>query len=935
MAGLVYSPVACLVLMPLCLTLPLAAGDPNLPRIDQCRVVYVCEPDTKFVQLSDGTVCIENEEEIFSDSAREYYRGLPRPFDARRLRDFPKDLNGRNPDRFQGVDAKGRAWFANYHDPKRGQRAACIEDRTCKWLSFGRSYHYGPDPSSPAIGWPWKGQDILCDRQGRIWLVTIKGLRQLGARLDDKPTEIPFPTPKDPQDVADCIPDREGMPCLGHQIYSLGDSVWVVRSTNSNCSKAGTFIVRFVGGQSTIMARLLSRYVNGMLSHRGDVYAFIEASAKHDQFAPSHILRFHVAGAAAQPAELIGRKIKELDEDSWKVRDAATRWLCELPPGQMGLLTEALKKPASKEQEVRLEVVIEAIRSRSTQGTTDTLEGLSRGRLKFIDRGGRQFVQAWSDTGPEARMIVLDGNSSVSVPLPSADFKIGCQDADGTMYASDKKCIYTLSPKLEIKPIVSLDNLGGLDVPVYAAQKGLLCVGLPSAEKSNPVFRPVWLDLKAKPAGPLLPGKSVAEGVAMTSNRSKFYHVAVGPGDALWLVRCEMTKDQTGKEFASTQLLRAFGEKVEQLSEKLDTDFVRSVWPLGQDTAVVATRGEGWKQKGVIWYHAGQAQVYTSLKELVEARHEVMAKTMPDPAAFMSGEHYDEVWLIRAGESFYVEDSIYVETPNSSGTVERSLLMRKGQWVEQRERGFGDEKYEPLLCRMVGLDARSKRVLAFQDSYKTLRWLDLAGGGASRDILGLKTAWAWRMFNKTHLPRFDGSWTLTPEAARRLVAINDEYVKAAAKRGVELDEDDIEYKSEDLPAFRRWDGGKWRTINHSLVGASVFEDAAGGVWQFESRRATVTFADGREQAIPLDAGHAEDFRLAVESPDAVWVASLESLWRMSLVRDAAGKPWRWEVSRRFRLPRCGLDFAGPWIAGSSMYYLSHGTLYHVALRDVR
>jgi hypothetical protein len=139
------------------------------------------------------------------------------------------------------------------------------------------------------------------------------------------------------------------------------------------------------------------------------------------------------------------------------------------------------------------------------------------------------------------------------------------------------------------------------------------------------------------------------------------------------------------------------------------------------------------------------------------------------------------------------------------------------------------------------------------------------------------------------------------------------------------------YDSADFTAFRRWQDGQWRELPVSLYGSEPWEDGAGNVWLFRVREAEVLFADGRRQLIPLDAGYVDNYRLAIESPDAVWVASQESLTRFRLERDKDKRPSRWVKDRVFRLPAFGLGFAGPWIAGQHLYYGSAGKLFHLPL----
>ena len=264
-------------------------------------------------------------------------------------------------------------------------------------------------------------------------------------------------------------------------------------------------------------------------------------------------------------------------------------------------------------------------------------------------------------------------------------------------------------------------------------------------------------------------------------------------------------------------------------------------------------------------------------------------------------------------------------------------IFRDGQWIEQRDQGGIPPRsdYEPIVNRLAGLDVRTHRLLGFVDGWKTLKWIPLASDAAGEEVIRKDSAaWAWCRMNNTPLPRFTGAWTLTPDAAEHLQKVRPQRVEEARRHGESVPEVFPEYRSDDLPSWRRWESGKWRRIDQPLYGVEVWEDAAGGVWQFRVREAEVTFPDGRRQLIPLDAGLAGQFRLAVESADAVWVASQQSLRRFRLKRDAQGRPSRWAADRRFRLPRLGADFGGPWIAGESLYYVSGGRLFRAPLDEL-
>ncbi len=84
----------------------------DLPRVDQCRTAYVCEPGTELLQTRDGAVCINREVQPGHDECRLRYAWREMPFPLFRLRShaqselfLPPCLD------LQGIDADGRPWF--------------------------------------------------------------------------------------------------------------------------------------------------------------------------------------------------------------------------------------------------------------------------------------------------------------------------------------------------------------------------------------------------------------------------------------------------------------------------------------------------------------------------------------------------------------------------------------------------------------------------------------------------------------------------------------------------------------------------------------------------------------------------------------------------------------------------------------------------------
>ena len=94
------------------------------------------------------------------------------------------------------------------------------------------------------------------------------------------------------------------------------------------------------------------------------------------------------------------------------------------------------------------------------------------------------------------------------------------------------------------------------------------------------------------------------------------------------------------------------------------------------------------------------------------------------------------------------------------------------------------------------------------------------------------------------------------------------------------------------------------------------------------------FSDGQRQLISLDAGTPKQFRMAVESADAVWVASQQSLRRFRLERDKDGRPSRWVADQTFCLPRFGVGLCRAvdrrW---ESLLHLRRQSVSHADGRD--
>ena len=368
------------------------------------------------------------------------------------------------------------------------------------------------------------------------------------------------------------------------------------------------------------------------MHHAGDIYILEhEAYEPHETNArqkPTTILRVRLAELASQPVDAVRRKIADLDDDLWATREAANKSLAELPDSQLELLREAMEKSTSEEQKFRLNRAMHIIDSRRDEVVPATLEGASAARLVFVDRDGRQYVQPWVGGNPMAELLVFDGKTCSKIALPWLDFSLDCQGADGRLYGHDWQSLYVLEREsTEWQPIASLGKLAEHDVRVLAARKGLLCLGVKMHHNYRDCYLPVWLDLSAADSTPPLPGKSIADGLTMESNESKHYHVAVGPGDRLWFLRHSQPTNPyvqriPPEKAVRTQICQATGNAVRKLTEKLAASVDPSVWPVAEDTAIVATMS-GWDgTEGVLLYDQGKTHAAGSLAKLLEDHYQ-------------------------------------------------------------------------------------------------------------------------------------------------------------------------------------------------------------------------------------------------------------------------------------------------------------------------
>jgi hypothetical protein len=412
------------------------------------------------------------------------------------------------------------------------------------------------------------------------------------------------------------------------------------------------------------------------------------------------------------------------------------------------------------------------------------------------------------------------------------------------------------------------------------------------------------------------------------------FTVANGTGERLWFVKHwytplpRQTKGIWKQARVETQLLSADKGVYSQLTGRVETGPEPSVWPLTPLAAMVVTEGGNDGINGRFLFDGKEVHRADTLKELIEAQHARLLKLVPNGAVFGARDYYGRLYLSRLDDTLYAQGSRFTRQGAGAGWTEWSGIFRNGKWVKlAEERLFGGGTYKPIVVLFSGLDVNTGRFLCFTRGYTGLQWLGMTAGAKSEILYRDKHSAAWSWSNRTDYPRMERHWILTDEARAHLANIE-------SKRGDGDEESDVEYESDDFLSFRRWSGGKWDVVRGSFFGGNVHEDRSGCVWHLRVREAEVHFSDGRSQVIPLDACAIDYARLTVESTEAVWITTQQSLWRFVLTRDVKGNPLKWTPERRFSLQRFAFHITGPWICGRDVYYVAGDKLFHVTMDEL-
>ena len=928
----------CLLLS--CGPLQSRAADPELPRIDSARIVYMYDRGTELARLPNGGVAIDVEITPLHDGCRERYAAREFPFPHAHLRSPHTGKAGFND--YVPLVAVNEKSVAYYLDPSEDQKRCVL------WTIAGgqlnrrefsgyyyeaRSFPNVPDAAS------WVGRSLLVDQKQTVWVV---GTDRIFTLTGEQSHEISLPALANADENQDL---SSAGSYWANQLFRIGDSLWLTRRFTSNCHTTGSFVIRIADDSARIVTRLKEEFADGVIHHNGRGYLLVDHKTPdniRDTFIPHKILMLSLAVGPDRSAAEIHAAIADLENDEFATRQRATKILSDLPESRLGLLNEALRKTTGEESTARLHQAIDAIVARGTDVQVTKLADWPAARLLFVDPDGRQYVQAWRAGEPQTKMLIIEEKAITPVDLPSKGFVIDCVGDNGRLYAHDEAKLYTIDrSRNQITPIASLGTLAGHELHIVATRKSWVCLAFKVGKEYEKEQSIVWLNLAEEPGMPLLRGESIAERLPVQDNLLENYPTVRGPGGRLWFIRHGVKRSEVIARLGptarvTTQLCRAEAGKVTELGEPLATGFNPSIWPLSRGTAIVPTIGGDEGINGVLFHDRGTTERARSLKALVETYHERLMEVMPDGAAFTAGADWQACCLVRLGDALYIKQKVYVAERNGMcGDFAAVGVFRGTDWAIYRQEKSSGE-FDPLLAHIVGVDAKMGAVLGFDKQYATLQWMKFDGATITANpVHSQEGSWASTWPDCSALPQLSCGWTLTPEAAAHWKEVYPIRLEEARQRGSKSPEWDAQVRSADLASVRRWEDGQWRVLPHSLQGGSTWQDADDGTWSLRQREAEVLYPDKPSQLIPLDATSFYAGRLTVESTHTVWVTTQQSLLRFRRETDAAKPKYGlWVLDRGFQLPRLGVDFAGPWIAGKHMYWVSGQQLYVALLANL-
>lgn len=713
------------------------------------------------------------------------------------------------------------------------------------------------------------GQSILEIPSDGLWVVALDKLWRYRRQ---KWESFDLPAPRAGDDARGFF-ESQNTPCHDNRLFRDGEVLWLVRSAYSNVAKPGSFLLRLAAGETgvvgTVSAQTRNEFIACVLRHGNQRLLFME------------------------------------------VKDPASGYRWATTPSRV------LQGDANGED-----------------WQPGALESYKAARLLAIDAQGRQFVQPYKDGQPAAKLLILDGKgAAVAVDLPSADLHLDLQAGDGWLYGGDRRGIIRMDTSGRTELLVPAGRFDPSSLRVLAVKDRSLCVRRILKTDSMETPLSFWVDPAAAAATPPLPGKAIADQLPDPLGADRSYPI-VAANDTLYLASEVREKLPPGEpddpqEGVATRLWSIRGDKLTPATDWVKwTSEKPTVWPLEGGAAIVVGAWNPRNDGGYFLYDGAEARRYDGLREMVKAEAPLLRKLMPDGVIFFANETYEEVLLGRIGDGFVMQDAYFGEFNNASGRgggiVNCTGIYRNDAWEFVEQIGEQKTPFSPF-DGLVGADVKTGRALAYADKGKKLQWIPVdSQSKPAETVLEMDKDFCWYWWDGLSAPRLTGAWILTEEAAKG-------FVKKKAELEAKGDDDLEGLDSADTPAFRRWSNGKWETLNRSFSGSWACQDNAGRTWLLRTDEIEVFCPDGTSQLIPTD--KMVGGQLAVESDDAVWLATDQSLWRLALEKDAAGKA-EWRFTHRFGLQSVAFDFAGPWIVGRDFYYASGGTLYYTTIDEL-
>jgi len=902
-----------------------ASAEPTGKPIEQCRLIYAYERGVKVVVGDDGTILITDEPSIAHEACEARYAARSFPMPHRRLADLLDDTDHH----IAGIDRRGVVWLeqSDGGGDTSSIKLFRVTDETKPYFEAAPGY-YSRERPRINVSWPWVGHNMLRNADGSTWVVSRHELHHVNAAGKEL-AHVPLTSGQLPEDTpAAWVLD--GTNSSMHQLYRIGRDIWLVRTDYSR-SGPSSAVVHSDGERATVALTHAESFVESLIHRDGQVFALMAKRQRvegENVDTPARILRL-----TPEPIEVRRQRVAELivalDDDAYPIREKASAELELLHADYIPLLEAAITQGVSAEQKHRMERAMRRIRQPDPSKVRPvTFEGMSAARLALVDRRGRQYIQQWVDGKPTDQWLVIDDGKVHRFDAPSETFELQCVGDGEFAYGRDASAIYRIDPSTFIPtPIIDLGDAGAA-ATLVAVREDQLCLAVPSVLNGSESMAYLWIDTQTPAEDPTLTGRPLLDGLDHYDNGQDHMPVVADRAGRLWAARWKVDGDSLWADDAkiTTQLFQIDGVEVEQLSEPLVTGRYPTVWPLADGAAVVMTEHGNAQADGIILYDRGEAKHLASLEKLIVDHWDRLMRIAPDGTAMVCGEYYNRKFLIRLGDGVYFREDRIVATDDGKRSKDRSGIYRAGKPFKVNREEEKDD-YRPMINRVMDVDAKTGRILGFVGSYLDFEWIAIDSNAKDEHLSHGSPAWAWHRANFTTWPYYDSSWGLTERSRDHMHAARD-------KRKVAAGDDYVEYLDSEFIEMQRWTEDGFRVLPRSLYGSSIWEDASGGVWQMRVRETGITYADGRYEILPLEAGELEQYRLVIESESAVWVAGQSHVVRYTTARDDDGRTV-WRAAQRYRLPRLGSGFAGPWIAGDHLYWLSNGTLFGRPVSELR